>query len=217
MANPKRRPNPPAKKSPVPLIAALLGVIAVLALVAVIATGVSQEEAKENDPNLDQVQAVEIEGSLPRLAEGADPAAGAAMPELRGASFDGSPVRVVNDGRPKVLFFLAHWCPHCQNEVPVIVDYLEDEGEPDGVDLVGVSTAVDDSRPNFPPSAWLDREGWPVPVLADSENGAAAEAFGVSGFPFFVAVDGDGKVVARHAGPLGRDRLAQLIDSLGAQ
>lgn len=158
---------------------------------------------------------MEIEGSLPRLESGTDPAVGETMPEIRGASFDGSPVRVANDGRPKVLFFLAHWCPHCQNEVPVIVDYLEEEGEPEGIDLLAVSTAVDDRRPNFPPSAWLEREAWPVPVLADSEGGTAAEAYGVSGFPFFVAIDGDGKVVARHAGPLGRDRLAELIESLG--
>ena len=215
MANPKKRPHAaPEKKSPLPLIAGLLGVIAVLALVAVIATGVSEEEAQENDPNLVQVQPVEVQGSLPRLEEGEDPAVGEALPTLEGAGFDGSTVRVENDGRPKLLFFLAHWCPHCQNEVPVIVDYLEDEGEPEGVDLIGVSTSVDDKRPNFPPSAWLERENWPVPVIADSEEGAAAEAFGVSGFPFFVAVDADGKVFARHAGPLGRVRLAELIDTL---
>ena len=214
MANQKRIERP-GKKSPVPLIAALLGVIAVLALVAVIATGVSQEEARENDPNLKQVQPVDVEGSLPRLAQGGeDPAVGQDMPALTGSAFDGSPVKIASDGRPKVLFFLAHWCPHCQNEVPVIVDYLEDEGEPDGVDLFGVSTAVDDSRPNFPPSAWLDRENWPLPVLADSEGGTAAEAYGVSGFPFFVAIDADGKVVGRHAGPLGRDGLARIIESL---
>ena len=211
----KKRPKQPVKKSPVPLIAALLGVIAVLALVAVIATGVAQEDAAKNDPNLDQVQEVEVEGSLPVLERGRpDPAVGDEMPTLTGSSFDGTPVTIDNNGRPKVIFFLAHWCPHCQNEVPVIVEYLEDEGEPEGIDLFAVSTSVDENRPNFPPSAWLDSEDWPAPVLADSERGAAAEAFGVSGFPFFVAVDADGRVVGRHAGPLGREALAELIESL---
>ena len=217
MAN-QKRPKQPAKKSPVPLIAVLLGVIAVLALAAVIATGVSQDKEEEDASGLDQVQPVEVDGSLPRLAQGgSDPAVGEDMPTLEGASFDGSSVTIENDGRPKVLFFLAHWCPHCQNEVPVIVDYLEEEGEPEGVDLYAVSTSVDEARPNFPPSAWLEREDWPVPVLADTEEGDAAGAYGVSGFPFFVAIDGEGKVVARHAGPLGRDALAQLIESLSEE
>ena len=212
----KKHPKQPAKKSPVPLIAALLGVVAVLALVAVIATGVSDEKATDDrNEALDQVHPVEVEGSLPALERGSpDPARGEEMPKLAGSTFDGSPVTIENDGRPKVLFFLAHWCPHCQREVPVIVDYLEEEGEPEGVDLYAVSTAVDDARPNFPPSAWLEHENWPAPVLADTAEGTAAEAYGVSGFPFFVAIDGDGKVVARHAGPLGRDALASLIESL---
>jgi cytochrome c biogenesis protein CcmG/thiol:disulfide interchange protein DsbE len=212
----KKRPKQPPKKSPVPLIAALLGVIAVLALVAVIATGVSEEKAADDrNDDLDQVHPVDVDGSLPPLERGgADPAVGEDMPELAGSTFDGSAVRIENDGRPKVLFFLAHWCPHCQREVPVIVDYLEEEGQPEGVDLFGVSTAVDEGRPNFPPSRWLEQESWPAPVLADTAEGTAAEAYGVSGFPFFVAIDADGKVVARHAGPLGRDALAQLIESL---
>ena len=212
----KKHPKQPAKKSPVPLIAGVLGVVAVLALVAVIATGVSQEKATDDrNEALDQVHAVRVEGgSLPALESGTDPARGEEMPELIGSTFDGSSVTIENDGRPKVLFFLAHWCPHCQREVPVIVDYLEEEGEPEGVDLYAVSTAVDDGRPNFPPSAWLEHENWPGPVLADTAEGTAAEAYGVSGFPFFVAIDGDGKVVARHAGPLGRDALASLIESL---
>ena len=213
----KKHPKQPAKKSSMPLIAALLGVVAVLALVAVIATGVSEEKATDDrNEALDQVHPVRVEGaSLPALERaGADPAGGEEMPELIGSTFDGSSVTIENDGRPKVLFFLAHWCPHCQREVPVIVDYLEEEGEPEAVDLYAVSTSVDDARPNFPPSAWLEHENWPVPVLADSAEGTAAEAYGVSGFPFFVAIDADGKVVTRHAGPLGGDALASLIESL---
>ena len=31
------------------------------------------------------------------------------MLELSGASFDGTPISIANDGRPKVILFLTHW------------------------------------------------------------------------------------------------------------
>ena len=60
---------------------------------------------------IEQSRPVTVTGvQLPRYPNtGADPAVGMAMPELDGASFDGTPVTIANDGRPKVLLFLAHW------------------------------------------------------------------------------------------------------------
>lgn len=60
---------------------------------------------------LEQSRPVTITGMpLPQFPDaGADPAVGMTMPELEGASFDGTPVTITNDGRPKVLLFLTHW------------------------------------------------------------------------------------------------------------
>ena len=30
--------------------------------------------------------------------------------------FDGADVAIANDGRAKLILFLAHWCPHCQEQ-----------------------------------------------------------------------------------------------------
>ena len=47
---------------------------------------------------------------LPATPEqGADVALGLPMPELSGQSFDGTPVEIKNDGRPKIIMFLTHW------------------------------------------------------------------------------------------------------------
>src|SRR3546814_5923343 len=59
---------------------------------------------------------------------------------------------------------------------------------PEDVDVYGVSTSTNEERPNHPPSAWLDKEGWEYPTLADSPESQTATAFGLSGFPFFVAL-----------------------------
>ncbi|HEX2047960.1 MAG TPA: TlpA disulfide reductase family protein [Acidimicrobiales bacterium] len=118
-------------------------------------------------------------------------------------------MEIARDGKPKLVMFLAHWCPHCQAEVPVLVDWAS-AGQPQGVDLVAVSTAVDRARPDYPPSAWLEREGWTIPTVADDADGTAAAAFGLTGYPYFVAVTGDGKVAARASGEQTVSRLAAL-------
>jgi cytochrome c biogenesis protein CcmG, thiol:disulfide interchange protein DsbE len=139
-----------------------------------------------------------------------DAAVGAAAPVLTGQSFDGSPVGIGLDGRAKVVVFLAHWCPHCRAEVPVVAAWLRGGGSSPELDWYSVSTSVDASVPNYPPSAWLASEGWSIPVLADSDDGAAAEAYGLSSFPYFVAVSSDGTVAARASGELTIDELDAL-------
>ncbi|MDQ3782544.1 MAG: redoxin domain-containing protein, partial [Actinomycetota bacterium] len=48
-----------------------------------------------------------------------DPAVGIAAPAVVGEDFDGNTVSIdPTDGSPKAIMFLAHWCPHCQAEVP---------------------------------------------------------------------------------------------------
>jgi hypothetical protein len=51
-----------------------------------------------------------------------------------------------------------------------------------------------------------------VPTLADSDDKQAADAFGLSAFPFFVAVDASGEVVARTSGELTTEQFADLLD-----
>lgn len=142
-----------------------------------------------------------------------DPVVGMAAPEVRGTSFDGTPVAIANDGRPKVVLFITHWCPHCQDEVPIIQAWVDNGGVPDGVDLISVATSTDPAAPNYPPDAWLAREGWTVPVLDDASNSVAA-AYGLSAFPFWVFIGPDGTVKARAIGALPISNLETVIRGL---
>ena len=72
------------------------------------------------------------------------------------------------------------------------------------------------NQPNYPPSAWLADESWPTPVLADSTDSAAAKAFGLPGYPYFVAVDRTGRVVARTSGEITTDQFAALAQQASA-
>ncbi len=142
-----------------------------------------------------------------------DPAVGQPAPEVTGTDFDGAPVAIAADGRPKVLIFLAHWCPHCQEEVPVVQAWVTAGGVPTGVDVIAVATAIDPAGPNYPPDAWLQREGWSSPVIADPTN-SVSQAYGLTAFPFWVFIGPDGDVRARVIGKLPVADLEAAIRGL---
>ena len=85
--------------------------IALAALAVLVASCGDDDAATTGGPSIEQTRPVTISGAaLPAFPEsGPDPAVGMTMPELEGASFDGTPVTITNDGRPKVLLLLTHW------------------------------------------------------------------------------------------------------------
>jgi cytochrome c biogenesis protein CcmG, thiol:disulfide interchange protein DsbE len=149
-------------------------------------------------------------GLTPYAPPAADASVGRPIPELRGYTFENQPITIASAGDPKVVIFVAHWCSHCQAEVPRIVDWLA-AGRLPAVKMVAVSTGVDANRPNYPPSAWLEREDWAIPTLTDDVDGTAGAAFGLTGYPYFVAVKADGTVAARASGELALEQLQALM------
>lgn len=93
----------------------------------------------------------------------------------------------------------------------MLAEHLAENPLPDDVELITVSTSVEPSGGNYPPEAWLDREGWEAPTIADDEDSTIAATFGLSAFPYFVAVDADGKVVARATGELTADQFDAVV------
>lgn len=147
----------------------------------------------------------------------ADSARGLTAPTLVGLGFDGKPVRVdAAANGPTMVVFLAHWCPHCNAEVPRLIE-LRDTGRfPEELDIIAVATASDPQRPNFPPGEWLADEDWTWPAMMDGVDGngawTAAGAYGVSSFPFVVLLDAEGKVAARWSGESQPDEIVARID-----
>lgn len=140
----------------------------------------------------------------------ADPAVGLPAPLVSGSGFDGKPAAIAADGKPKVVLFLAHWCPHCQATVPLIQAWVDAGGVPSGIDLVSVVTSTSSAAPNYPPDAWLAREGWTVPVIVDTDD-AVARAYGLPAFPYWTFIAADGTIRARLVGEL---KIADLEASI---
>ena len=152
---------------------------------------------------------------LPTLENpSADVAVGLTAPVVTGQSFDGSSVTIGGaTAGPTLLVFLAHWCPHCNDEIPEL-NQLRDAGDfPAGLDVIGISTGVASDQPNYPPSEWLAAKDWTWSVLADSVESAAFLEFGGSGFPYLVLLDADGTVLARTAGSSTAAQLKQWLET----
>jgi len=144
-----------------------------------------------------------------------DPAVGKTAPLISGESFDRTPITVggpAASGNSTLVVFLAHWCPHCNDEIPELLA-LDEAGElPEGLDVIGVSTAVDASAENYPPSEWVEDKGWAWQMMADAEELTAIRAYGGTSFPFSVVLDADGNVLGRRAGSATAAEIMAFLD-----
>ena len=198
------------------LVVAGLAVVVLIALAVAVASGGDDDTTTTSTGNeAATTGTVAVTGTpLPELTDPNDDAAvGMTFPTLTGVDQSGEPMTISADDGPMMVLFVAHWCPHCQREVPVVQQWVDDGGLPSGVKLLTVSTAIDPQRPNYPPDAWLEREGWTSPVLVDADN-TAATATGLPAYPYFIAVGADGTVAQRASGELTTDQLDAIAGEL---
>lgn len=147
-----------------------------------------------------------------------DPSVGVVAPLLSGLDFQGDAITIDPAANgPYMIVFLAHWCPHCNAEVPRLLDWKASGAVPTGLNVLGVATAVSASAPNYPPGEWFSNKGWSWPVMVDESQGdgvagTAASAYGASGWPYFVIVGADGLVKARVSGEVSVADLQVIVD-----
>ncbi len=186
------------------------------------ADGNSPDTTEQPGTSFPDSQPVTITGdALPAFDPEAavDPAIGMEVPSLSGLNFQGDEVVVdpATNG-PYMIVFLAHWCPHCNAEVPRLLDWKNSGAVPAQLNVLGVATAAAEGQANYPPVSWFSNKGWSWPVLVDEALGAgaagkAAVAYGASGWPYFVIVGADGLVKARASGQQEVAKLQAIVDA----
>ena len=170
------------------------------------------------DGNLPEGETTITGQGLPEYAGDNDDnvARGLDAPIFSGPNENSEIVSLEKNGNAKVLLFLAHWCGFCQKEVPIVQEYIDIIGIPQGVEIIAVATSIDRSRDNYPPHDWLEREGWSEIQIYDIDRDIGT-AYGVNSFPYWVFLDKDLKVVARRTGNLPQDQVGQLLIALANQ
>ena len=206
-----------------------LGLVAVIAVVITVVTlggddaGSSSSDTVTTDSAASSIpdsQPVTVTGDpLPAFEQpDGDTAVGMDAPLLSGLDFQGDPVVIdpATEG-PYMIVFLAHWCPHCNAEMPLLIDWKNSGGVPAELNVVGIATAASPASANYPPHEWFAGKGWSWPVLVDESQGdgaagIAAQAYGATGWPYFVIVGADGKVKVRVSGEVEVNDLQQIVD-----
>jgi cytochrome c biogenesis protein CcmG/thiol:disulfide interchange protein DsbE len=133
---------------------------------------------------------------LDGLVRGGRPVSGVASHDLRKGS-----VSVVN--------FWASWCVPCVEEHPLLIE-LKDRT---GVALYGINYKDKTEAAR----RFLGNFGNPFSAVGVDGNGRVAIEWGVYGMPETFVVDGTGRIVYKHIGPLSPASLsAKLIPAIEA-
>lgn len=209
--------------SPRAIIIGVAVVIAIAAGIAVFASGGDDTSGPTTTADIAdggvapaEYQKVTVSGDPldPLGSDATDPARGKVAPSISGYTHSGFPVAVnpATDGAPTMLVFLAHWCPHCNAEMPRLIKWYESGKVPEDLRVVGITTSSREDQANWPPSEWMRSFDWPFEVFADSQTNDAGVAYGVDGYPFMVILDKDGKVVARNSGEMEESEIPNFVN-----
>jgi len=142
-----------------------------------------------------------------------DPAIGQTIANFEARTITDGTFNSIEPGVARIYSVLAHWCPFCQQELPEIVEWLEDTDLGSDVEFVAAAVSIDPSRDNYPPAEWFERENFDETIIVDNPAARLMDIFGTQSFPFLVAVDANGEVVDRFSGISTR---AQLDAALAA-
>lgn len=152
---------------------------------------------------------VTVEGqALPTVdLTSGDPAVGQQAPVITATDLEGNQITIGPDGRPKIVVLLAHWCQFCQAEVPILQEWVDSGGLPDDVDIYGATVLTNRLRDSstWPPTEWLESEGWTIPTAKDNQDQTIASSYGLTGTPYYIVLDGDNTNLGRFSGAVGVD------------
>ena len=127
------------------------------------------------------------------------PAPAIELPDLRDPS--GSVSAADLGGRPFLVNVFASWCAPCRAEAPALAFLAE------RIDILGIAYK---DRPEDS-LTFLAQYGDPFVAVGVDRDGDAGMAWGVYGVPETFLVGADGTILMRHAGPIDRRVLDEII------
>jgi hypothetical protein len=161
-----------------------------------------------------EVQPVQVTGAalpVPVAGSPVDPAVGMPAPRIAGYGFDGRPLRIDPAGGRKLVMIVSPDCESCTVDLVNMMSWRQQGRAPEGLEVWTVSSGSKPGSANDPPSEWFKGKGWNFAVIADSADGAAVKAYGVSAFPTLLMIDEQGNVVHRMTGPVDVDQLDSAL------
>jgi thiol-disulfide isomerase/thioredoxin len=113
--------------------------------------------------------------------------------------YSGPPPGEIGEGTPRLLFFWATWCGPCKASLPELMAFERERGTP----VIAITDEEQEALDEF-----FGEFGRPFPErVARDEARRAFRAYGVSGTPTFVLIDGEGVIRSYSTGYSGRKSL----------
>jgi peroxiredoxin len=157
--------------------------------------------------------------SLGTSAAGGPPQAGVTAPTFSLAGLNvagrvGTPESGGGDGKPVVVLFMGDWCSVCHSEIPPLaakIKALRSGHTALGrLAVIGVDSedTLSDAR------AFVSSSGVTFPVGDDSTAHVMNGVYGFQGDPYAVFIEGNGRIMTIHPGPLSPARFVALARQL---
>lgn len=106
------------------------------------------------------------------------------------------------DGTVKLVNVWASWCGPCRVEHPFLMQMAEE-----GVDIRGFNYKDQPAQAK----RFLEELGDPYTRIGTDESGRAGIEWGVYGVPETFVINGEGRIVYKHVGPIQNDDLERKI------
>jgi thiol-disulfide isomerase/thioredoxin len=126
----------------------------------------------------------------------------------------GTPESGGGDGKPVVVLFMGDWCSVCHSEIPPLAAKIKalrsGHGALGRLAVIGVDSAdtLSDAL------SFVRSSGVTFPVGDDSTTHVMNGLYGFEGDPYAVFIEGSGRIMTIHPGPLSPARFVALARQL---
>jgi thiol-disulfide isomerase/thioredoxin len=128
----------------------------------------------------------------------------------------GTPQSGGGDGKPVVVLFMGDWCTICHSEIPALATKIKElrsgRSALRHLAVIGVDSedTLSDAR------SFLKASGVTFPVGDDGTAHVMNGVYGFEGDPYAVFIEGSGRIMTIHPGPLSVARFVTLERRLRA-
>jgi len=133
-------------------------------------------------------------------------AIGQPAPDFTTTDINGTEITLNKIEAKKILLvFWASWCPHCDEIMPVINSYYDDNNN-----FEVISISIDESKDDLMKSIEESGYNWTYIAELQGWNGPIIEEYGIVATPSIFVLDENKKIIGK---PIGKDELVKFLTS----